>query len=65
MSTTTGTPSRAATERAVLRDLLAGTRGSTVLLSTHRNLLDDELDRVVRIEHGTLRTDREPAAVPG
>ncbi len=55
----------AATERAVLRDLLAGTRGSTVLLSTHRNLLDDELDRVVRIEHGTLRTDREPAAVPG
>jgi len=47
----------------VLRDLLAGTRGHTVLLSTHRNLLDDELDQVVRIEHGTLRTEQLP--VPG
>lgn len=54
-----------ATERAVLRDLLAGTRGHTVLLSTHRNLLDDELDRVIRIDHGTLLTDQLPAAVPG
>ncbi len=53
----------AATERAVLRDLLAGTRGQTVLLSTHRNLPGDELDRVVRIEHGTLRTQQQ--AVPG
>jgi ABC-type transport system involved in cytochrome bd biosynthesis fused ATPase/permease subunit len=37
------------TERAVLRDLLAGTRGRTVLLSTHRHIEPGQLDQVVRI----------------
>ncbi len=38
-----------ATERAVLADLLAGTRGQTVLMSTHRQLAEDEADQVVRV----------------
>jgi hypothetical protein len=33
----------------VLRDLLAGTRGRTVLLSTHRHIEPGQLDQVVRI----------------
>ena len=42
------------TERAVLADLLAGTRGSTVLMSTHRRILPDQFDSVVRIEDGRI-----------
>ncbi len=43
-----------ATERAVLADLLAGTRGRTVLMSTHRRTRRDQFDAVVRIENGKL-----------
>ena len=42
------------TERAVLRDLLDGTAGRTVLLSTHRQLPASELDQVLRVQDGRL-----------
>jgi len=43
-----------ATERAVLSDLLAGTRGMTVLMSTHRQLPYDELDAVLEVRNQIL-----------
>jgi ABC-type transport system involved in cytochrome bd biosynthesis fused ATPase/permease subunit len=46
-----------ATEREVLADLLAGTRGHTVLMSTHRRIPADQLDQVVRIEGCKLVAD--------
>jgi ABC-type transport system involved in cytochrome bd biosynthesis fused ATPase/permease subunit len=42
------------TERAVLADVLAGTRGSTVLMSTHRRILPEQFDEAVRIDGGML-----------
>jgi len=42
------------TERAVLADLLDVTRGRTVLMSTHRRLAEDQIDRVLRIEDQQL-----------
>ena len=46
-----------ATEREVLADLLAGTRGHTVLMSTHRRIPADQLDQVVRIDRCKLMAD--------
>ena len=43
-----------ATERAVLADLLAGTRGRTVVMSTHRQLAEHDADHVVRMQEGAL-----------
>jgi len=43
-----------ATERAVLADLLAGTRGRTVVMSTHRQLAEHDADHVVRVQEGAL-----------
>ena len=43
-----------ATERAVLADLLAGTRGRTVVMSTHRQLAERDADHVVRVQEGAL-----------
>ncbi len=51
------------TERAVLRDLLTGTRGRTVLLSTHRDLPDGELDDIVTVRNGSLTSARRPTEV--
>ena len=45
------------TEREVLADLLAGTRGRTVLMSTHRRIPVDQLDQVVRIDGCKLVAD--------
>ena len=47
------------TERAVLLDLLAATRGRTVLLSTHRRLPDDELDQIVLVRDAALHAGRQ------
>jgi ATP-binding cassette, subfamily C, bacterial CydCD len=44
----------AATERAVLADLLDATAGRTVLLATHRRLATEEVDAVVQISDGRL-----------
>jgi ABC-type bacteriocin/lantibiotic exporter with double-glycine peptidase domain len=50
------------TERAVLADLLDGTRGRTVLLSTHRQLPADELDQLLTVQDGRLVARPSPAA---
>jgi ATP-binding cassette subfamily C protein CydCD len=44
----------AATERAVLADLLTSTKGRTVLMSTHRRLEAGHFDAVLRIENERL-----------
>jgi ATP-binding cassette, subfamily C, bacterial CydCD len=52
-----------ATERAVLADLLAGTRGRTVLMSTHRRLPAGELDLLVHLADGGCQVTRPAPAV--
>jgi ATP-binding cassette subfamily C protein CydCD len=47
------------TERAVLADLLAGTRGQTVLMSTHRHLGAGQVDAVIVISGGTTTSTTE------
>ncbi len=44
----------ASTEQEVLADLLDATTGRTVLISTHRRLLPDQIDSVLRIGGGYL-----------
>ena len=46
-----------ATERSVLADLLAGTHGRTVLMSTHRVIPADQLDHLLRVDAGKLVCD--------
>ena len=56
----------AATEAAVLSDLLDATAGRTVLMSTHRRLLPGQVDELLRIDDGTLaRADDLAAALAG
>ncbi|MDT4978547.1 MAG: hypothetical protein QOG07_426, partial [Pseudonocardiales bacterium] len=44
----------AATERAVLHDLLDATAGRTVLMSTHHRLLPGQVDELLRVDDGSL-----------
>ena len=51
-----------ATATAVLADVLGGTRGKTVLLSTHRALPPDRVDRVYTLRAGALASSDVAAA---
>lgn len=53
-----------ATEREVLRDVLAGTRGRTVLMSTHRVVGREHSDAVMGIDDGMLASVAAPADSP-
>lgn len=52
------------TEAEVLADLLAATQGRTVLLSTHRVLDADRIDRQLRFRDRRLTAEPAPRGLP-